>query len=166
MKNKATFWLYILIGLGYAWGVILIASLVFMPIGIYFISGAMFYRACLKLTDSELYCVAKKLKYWAIFFGIAMFPLGLLAFIPSLISTSNNIKVSTPGFDATDYMARVVDENASNTVAQNNNTISEMAEQKVLTPQEMEKFEELKRYKEQGLITDEEFDRAKNELFK
>lgn len=61
MKNKASIWAYIMVGVAWLFGVIYIASLVFLPVGIYCISGASLYLAAAKLTDSEVYALKKRL---------------------------------------------------------------------------------------------------------
>lgn len=163
MKNKATIWLYISMVLGYIWGCALILSLIFLPLGIYAISGANLYHDCTQVTDSELYCVSKRLTNWAIFFSIIFFPFGLLTIIPAYIASNNKIKVvsnDSDEFDANSYMANVVKENEANYSGS-----ASPVEQRVVSAEDMEKFEELKKYKEQGLITEEEFQRAKHEIF-
>lgn len=177
MKNKASIWAYIMVGVAWLFGVIYIASLVFLPVGIYCISGASLYLAAAKLTDSEVYALKKRLGYYAIFFSIVAFPLGLISIIVYAVATSNHISVETPTDDAA-YTVTDVDEqqtgfNGSATQGQNISGASTdgatqaatQPHQVVLTEEALEKFEELKEYRNQGLITEAEFNRAKKDLF-
>lgn len=177
MKNKASIWAYIMVGVAWLFGVIYIASLVFLPVGIYCISGASLYLAAEKLPDSEVYALKKRLGYYAIFFSIVAFPLGLISIIVYAVATSNHISVETPTDDAA-YTVTDADEQQTGfngSAAQGQNTSGAEAEgatqavtqphQVVLTEEALEKFEELKEYRNQGLITEAEFNRAKKDLF-
>ena len=177
MKNKASICAYIMVGVAWLFGVIYIASLVFLPVGIYCISGASLYLAAVKLTDSEVYALKKRLGYYAIFFSIVAFPLGLISIIVYAVATSNHISVETPTDDAA-YTVTGADEQQTGfngSAAQDQNTSGAEAEgatqavtqphQVVLTEEALEKFEELKEYRNQGLITEAEFNRAKKDLF-
>lgn len=160
MNNRASGLLYVMAVLGYCLGVAAIISLIFIPIGIYAICGANYYISCTKLTDSELYTQKQRLTNWAIFFSICLFPIGLLSAIIAFLAGDN--KVSVSGQDQAQESCRGQnDDVCKNSFKQ---TPSE-AEQKIISEYEMEKFEQLKSYKEQGLITDAEFERAKKELF-
>ena len=179
MKNKASIWAYIMVGVAWLFGVIYIASLVFLPVGIYCISGASLYLATAKLTDSEVYALKKRLGYYAIFFSIVAFPLGLISIIVYAVATSNHISVETPTDDAsytvTDADIQSQQAGFNGSAAQDQNTSGAEAEgatqavtqphQVVLTEEALEKFEELKEYRNQGLITEAEFNRAKKDLF-
>lgn len=177
MKNKASIWAYIMVGVAWLFGVIYIVSLVFLPVGIYCISGASLYLAAAKLTDSEVYALKKRLGYYAIFFSIVAFPLGLISIIVYVVATSNHISVETPTDDAA-YTVTDVDEQQTGfngSAAQGQNTSGTSTDgatqaatqphQVVLTEEALEKFEELKEYRNQGLITEAEFNRAKKDLF-
>lgn len=177
MKNKASIWAYIMVGVAWLFGVIYIASLVFLPVGIYCISGASLYLAAAKLTDSEVYALKKRLGYYAIFFSIVAFPLGLFSIIVYALATSNHISVETPTDDAA-YTVTDADKQQTgfnDSAAQGQNTSGTSTDgatqaatqphQVVLTEEALEKFEELKEYRNQGLITEAEFNRAKKDLF-
>ena len=179
MKNKASIWAYIMVGVAWLFGVIYIASLVFLPVGIYCISGASLYLAAVKLTDSEVYALKKRLGYYAIFFSIVAFPLGLISIIVYAVATSNHISVETPTDDASytvtdaDIQSQqagfngsaVQDQNTSGAEAEGATQAVTQPHQVVLTEEALEKFEELKEYRNQGLITEAEFNRAKKDLF-
>ena len=179
MKNKASIWAYIMVGVAWLFGVIYIASLVFLPVGIYCISGACLYLAAAKLTDSEVYALKKRLGYYAIFFSIVAFPLGLISIIVYAVATSNHISVETPTGDAsytvTDADIQSQQAGFTGGATQGQNTSSADTDgatqaatephQVVLTEEALEKFEELKEYRNQGLITEAEFNRAKKDLF-
>ncbi len=177
MKNKASIWAYIMVGVAWLFGVIYIASLVFLPVGIYCISGASLYLAAAKLTDSEVYALKKRLGYYAIFFSIVAFPLGLISIIVYAVATSNHISVETPMDDAADTVtdadkqqtgfndSAAQGQNTSGTSTDGATQAATQPHQVVLTEEALEKFEELKEYRNQGLITEAEFNRAKKDLF-
>ena len=155
MKNRATIWFYILTVLGYAAGIILFASLIFIPVGIYLIAGAITYYKLARVSDNELYYYANLLKNWSIFFSIFLFPLGLISIIPFKLASSNNIKVSS------------FDEKTENQRESGSKNADEKQTEQVIVSQEaMEKFMEIKKYHDNGLITDAEFERAKESIFK
>ncbi len=161
MKNKANFWLNLMIVLAFIYGGIAIASLVFIPIGIYTIYGALYYSTCTKLTDSELYTQKNRLKNWAIYFSIFMFPLGLFSIVIYNIASDNKISVES----SEDYTYTKPNAETNNNEEEHKNYTQSEATQKVISQEDMEKFEQLKRYKEQGIITDAEFEKAKKEIF-
>ena len=159
MKNKASIWFYILTVLGYAAGIILCASLVFIPIGIYLIAGAITYYKLARLGDNELYYYSKILKGWAIFFSIVLFPIGLISIIPFKLITSNNIKVTSSAENqSSNHQATEVNKPESNQEKE--------PEQVVVSEEAMAKFLELKKFHDDGLITDAEFERARDSIFK
>ena len=152
MKNRASFWLYLLAVLCGACGIILCFTFILIPIGIYLIAGCTFYKNLASVTDADLSLYVKPLSYWAIFVSIVMFPIGLISLIPFSFARSNNIKVTS------------VKEDFESQPEQNNE--SGEAEQVVVSEEEMQKFLEIKKYHEQGIISDEEFERAKSVIFK
>lgn len=105
------------------------------------------------------------------------FPLGLISIIVYAVATSNHISVETPTDDAA-YTVTDADEQQTGfngSAAQGQNTsgtstdgVTQAATQPhqvVLTEEALEKFEEIKEYRNQGLITEAEFNRAKKDLF-
>lgn len=150
MKNKAVIIEYILAILGYIEGIILCLSLVFLPIGIYAIYGASLYLSATKLTDSEIGIIRNRINNYAIFFSVILFPIGLLALIIVPICASHNISVEDT--ETTQD---------SNWQSANNGE----AKQRVVSEEELKKLEELKVYRERGIITEDEFEKAKRSLF-
>ena len=150
MKNKAVVLEYILAVLGYIEGIVLCLSLVFLPLGIYAIYGAKLFLATTKLTDSEIGIIRNNLTNYAVFFSVILFPIGLLSLLVVPICASHNIKVETTG-----------ETNLSNTQSE-----PQEATQRVVSEEELAKLEELKKYRDKGIITEDEFIRAKQSLFK
>ncbi len=138
----------ILAVLGYFYGVALIATLILMPVGIYSIIAARRFSDYSEMNGVELAMHKNALTGWVIFACILYFPFGLISLL-TLKSVSNEISVTT------------VEEKPSETK-------QEAVEVEVLTPtsdeEKKEKLEKLKRFKENGLITEEEFNQAKAEL--
>ena len=152
MKNRATFWLYLLAVLCGAFGIILCFTFILIPIGIYLIAGCSFYKSLANVTEADLSLYVKTLSYWSIFVSIVMFPIGLISLIPYFLAKSNNVKITN---------AKEEFESQPETQSQ-----SGEAEQIVVSEEEMQKFLEIKKYHEQGIISDEEFEKAKSVIFK
>ncbi|MBQ7452922.1 MAG: SHOCT domain-containing protein [Clostridia bacterium] len=154
MKNNGSVIEIIMATLGYIEGVILCLSLVFLPLGIYVIAGANYFMMCTKLNDNEIMAVAGHIKAYSIFFSIVLFPIGLLSLAIVPLCRSNKVSVEDAPM-----------EGFVQTEEQKSSEPTEPQFQRVVSEEELEKFEQLKKYREQGLITEEEFSRAKEELF-
>ena len=154
MKNGGSVIELIMATMGYIEGVICCLSLVFLPLGIYLIAGANYFLMCTKLADHEVMAVAGHVKAYAILFSIALFPMGLLSLFIIPLCKNNHITVEDVKQD--DNSSKHDDAPAEPT---------EPSFQRVVSEEELSKFEQLKQYREQGLITEEEFRRAKEELF-
>ncbi|MBQ7579331.1 MAG: SHOCT domain-containing protein [Clostridia bacterium] len=154
MKNSAVVIEYILEILGYIEGLVLCLSLVFLPLGIYVIYGANYYLMATRLTDSEIGIVRNHLINYGIFFSIILFPIGLLSLLIVPLCASHNISVENTKNDT--------DENFSEKTRETTEPVE--TTQRVVTEEELEKLNELKKYKEQGIITEEEYEQAKQSL--
>ena len=152
MKNKAVVLEYMLAILGYIEGIALCLSLVFLPLGIYAIYGAKLFLSATKLTDSEIGIIRNNLTNYAILFSIILFPIGLLSLLIVPICASHNIKVETTG----EAYKQTIDVEPE----------PQEATQRVISEEELKKLEELKAYRDKGIITEDEFIRAKQSLFK
>lgn len=132
-----------------------IFTLVFIPIGIYcFLAGKRFNFKAEHLDDT-ITVNNIVLRNYVIFVSIFCFPLGLLSVIPYLLLTSNRISVSE-----TKYTNTQSEEVESSTAE------PQTAEQTEETEAEkLEKFQKLQNFKEKGLITDEELEQAREQLF-
>ena len=151
MKNKAVILEYFLAVLGYLEGIALCLSLVFLPIGIYAISGANLFLATTKLTDSEIGIIRNRITNYGVLFSIILFPVGLLALLIVPICAGHNIKVETSQDGASEEnMATIQPKEAT---------------QRVVSEEELAKLEQLRKYRDQGIITEEEFIKAKQSIF-
>ena len=156
----------------FVFGAVYLFTLVFIPIGIYcFIAAKRFaYRADHMF---ETFAVNNQtLKNYTIFASIACFPLGLLSIIPYLMIVGNKVKIS--GFNVVSNdeqdvkkQEKIVEivETSMNEQAEKFEEVKE--EPIVETETEEEKLEKLKKlenFKEKGIITEEEFEMAKEQL--
>ena len=164
MTNKASIWCYISGVFSYIIGVVLCLSLLFAPIGIYGIIFGMRYFKFAKLTDGQLLSVKGMLKTGAIFVSILAFPIGLVSVIPYFTAGANNVKVSSSQENIQNENIQVESEPVKASV----DAIYEVKEEQdsQFSAEDMEKLEKLARFKEQGLITEEEFADAKRKLQK
>lgn len=140
-------------------------TLVFIPVGVYcFIASRRFAFKADHLFED--YSISNKtLKNWVIFASIACFPLGLISIIPYMLMTSNNVKVSGTNIKLTEDTSNVdfkpeleekTEEKAEEKVEE---SVEETYEEKV------EKFKKLENFKEKGIITEEELEMAREQLF-
>lgn len=159
MKNKASIWCYISGVISYITAVMYCISLIFLPIAIYcFIYGNRFFRVA-KITESEL-AVAKPYLFGpAVGISIFGFPIGLIALVPYFIAGSNNVKVSSYEFKENPPEGETVKAEVDTV------TISEQREEKeTLSTEDLEKLEKLASFKNQGLLTEEEYNQAKQQI--
>lgn len=150
----------------FIYGTLYIFSLVFIPIGIYcFISAKRFVFKAEHLYDT--YSITNKtLKNYVIFASIACFPLGLISIIPYLLCVSNNVKVSA---------LEKEQESPENSIKINDIIEKEEKEEREIEEvvphteeseaEKIEKFNKLKSFHEKGIITDDELEMAREQLF-
>ena len=144
-------------------------TLVFIPVGVYcFVASRRFaFKADHLFEDYSISNAT--LKNWVIFASIACFPLGLISIIPYMLMTSNNVKVSGTNIKLTEDTSNVdfkpeleekteekAEEKAEEKVEE---SVEETYEEKV------EKFKKLENFKEKGIITEEELEMAREQLF-
>ena len=155
---------------GFIYGALYCFSLVFIPIGIYcFIAARRFSYKAEHLFDE--YAVSNKtIKNFTIFVCIACFPFGLLAIIPCYKLLTNNIKVT--GFkvvDTRDSDSEVevkINDEVIDVVSEKHDEVNEKIEIAEETEEEKkEKFEKLKNFNKKGIITDDELEMARKQLF-
>ena len=137
-------------------------TLVFIPVGVYcFVASRRFaFKADHLFEDYSISNAT--LKNWVIFASIACFPLGLISIIPYMLMTSNNVKVSGTNIKLTEDTSGVdfkpePEEKVEETKVEE--TAEETYEEKV------EKFKKLENFKEKGIITEEELEMAREQLF-
>ncbi len=153
---------------GFIYGALYCFSLVFIPVGIYcFIAARRFSYKAEHLFD-EYAVTNKTIKNFTIFVCIACFPFGLLAIIPCYKLLTNNIEIK--GFNYTDTR----DVNSNNdikieTINEANKEIQKEENQENVVEEteeeKLEKFEKLKNFNKKGIITDDELEMAKKQLF-
>ena len=162
----------------FLYGAVYIFSLVFIPFGIYcFLAAKRFVYKADHIND--FYSLDKKVfRNYVIYASIACFPFGMLSIISYVILTGNNVKVSTTNVSDDQTISEAKpEENNSNEIKVE--SVEEKPEDKV-EPQEVteakatdpeteeekqEKFKKLQTFKEKGLITDDELEMAREQLF-
>lgn len=161
MKNKASLWCYITGVINYIAGIIYCFSLIFIPIGIYSIIYGMKYFRVAKLTDSELSMARPFLFGPTIGSCIFAFPIGLISLVVYFMAGANNVKVVSTSSAFREEPAE------GETVKVNVDTVTiqkETDKSDELNGEDLEKLEKLANFKKQGLLTDEEYEQAKNQL--
>lgn len=153
---------------GFIYGALYCFSLVFIPVGVYcFIAARRFSYKAEHLFDD--YAVTNKtIKRFTIFVCIACFPFGLLAIIPCYKLLTNNIEIK--GFNYTDTrdvapenevkIETIVEEKPESSKEEEKETSQEETEE-----EKLEKFEKLKNFNKKGIITDDELEMARKQLF-
>ena len=158
MKNRATVWCYISAVVSYISGIAYCLSLLFLPIGIYCIIYGNRYLAAAKLTDSQLAYAKQALMIPTIIIVILAFPIGLVAIIPYCMAGDNNVKVS----HSTE--SQVHPEGETVKVEVDTVTIQKQDDSQTLTQNDLEKLEKLATFRNQGLLTEEEYNQAKDQI--
>jgi len=156
MNNKNSVFCTINGVIGFIAGISYAFTLILLPIAIYCFIGAKKYIDCAGLTDSELAMHKKSLVNWAVFFSIFAFPIGLLSIIPAL-KADNNVSVTDIKIETT----KVNPAPKTDEVKQETQKPKEEAKSDLSASDTIEK---LKKFLEDGLITEEEFNRAKSEI--
>ena len=154
---------------GFIYGALYCFSLVFIPIGVYcFIAARRFsYKAEHLFEDVQV--SNKTIKNFTIFVCVACFPFGFLAIIPCYKLLTNNIKIS--GFNYTDTRDTVPESEIKiETIKEEKTEVIVEDEKKDIPVQEteeekLEKFEKLKNFNKKGIITDDELEMARKQLF-
>lgn len=149
----------------FIYGALYIFSLVFIPVGIYcFSAGKKFNYKADHLLDN--YAIDKKvMKFYVIFVSICCFPFGLLAIIPYIGLYGNNVKVD--GFEYT----RVVDvgdnevQNDEEGNLTENNDADKVNSNEETEEEKQEKLAKLQNFRDKNIISEEEFEMAKEQLF-
>lgn len=145
-------------------GALYIFSLVFIPVGVYcFIASKRFAFKAEHLYED--FAVSNQtLKNWVIFASIACFPLGLISIIPYWFITSNNVKVESFNIKISeddsnaDFKTEVAE-------AEQTESLKEEVVQEETEEEKLEKFKKLENFREKGIITEEELEMAREQLF-
>ena len=144
----------------FIFGAVYIFSLVFIPVGIYcFVAGKKFsYKADHML---ENYSVDKKtMCAYSIFASVACFPFGLLSLLAYFGIYNNNVKIET----AETVKIETIDE-PNETMSDKNEDVVEETKKEETEEDKLEKLEKLRNFKEKGIITEEEFEMARQQMF-
>lgn len=141
---------------------IYIFTLVFIPIGIYcFIAGKTFsYKA--EHLDETMRISNQQFKNYVIFVSIFCFPFGLLSIIPYLKLTSNNVVISDAETTKSNEEKESDREETQKTVE---TEVINKENQEETMEEKIEKFKKLQRFKENGFITEEELEQAREQIF-
>ena len=140
----------------FIFGAVYCFTLVLLPIGIYcFIAAKRFSFRADNLFD--VYVVPNKIiKKYAIFASIVCFPIGLLCLVAYNLIASNNVSVEE------------IKNNAGlhHSEEKTSDEVTPAQVQTVMTEKEKnEKFEKLQNFRDKGIITDDELEMAREQLF-
>ncbi len=146
----------------FIFGAIYTFSLVFIPVAIYaFSAGKLFSYKADHLLDN--FAADKKLmKGYTIFISIACFPLGLISLLAYARLYGNNVKVETN--EELKVAETEAVENLEETQVQEKSEVI-VDEVQETEEEKMEKLEKLKRFKEKQIISEEEYEMAKEQIF-
>lgn len=150
----------------FLFGACYIFSLVFIPIGIYcFSAGKLFSSKADHLLDN--FVADKKLmRNYTIFISIVCFPFGLLSVIAYLGIYGNNVKVQTAESVKIETVEESVEESAEiKTEEIETEKTSEEPTKEETEEEKLEKLEKLRKFKDKNIISEEEFEMAKEQMF-
>lgn len=153
----------------FIYGALYIFSLVFIPIGIYcFLAGRRFsYKA--EHPDDTNYMSNKIFRNYVIFVSIFCLPFGLLSIIPYIYFTGHNIKITNSETEVAPDSTEQYTVSSVESKTEEGDGKDEVVKVDAYVPttesEKQEKFETLKRFHEKGIITDDEFEMAKQELY-
>lgn len=153
MTNKNSAWCTLMAILGYIIGVVYCFTLILIPIAIYCFIGARRYMEWAELTDSQLAQYKSNLTNWAIFFSIVGFPIGLFSIVPACL-VNNNVTITNVQEPTENQPDVAQNQNQTETAKNEHDDIEDC----------MKTIEKLDSLKKEGLITEEEYERAKKEV--
>ena len=154
MRNKVS-GLCITMGiLGYVLGIACCFTLILIPLAVYCFIGARKYMMFAEMSDAQICAFKQSLTNWAIFFSIVGFPIGLISIIPALIVNNNNVTVT----DVKEQEIKTAQEQVQEEVKKENSEENKS--------NDLETLEKLKHLLDEGLITEEEYERAKKDIIK
>ena len=142
-----------------------IFTLVFIPLGIYcFLAGKAFAYKAEHLEDT-LIISNQKFKMYVIIASVLCFPFGLLSIIPYIKLASNNIVVTTvKDKNDTNNSASEVPSNEYGLKLAKEENVTESKEEESYE-EKVEKFKKLESFRNNGFITDEELEQAREQIF-
>ena len=149
----------ILTVVAYFYGVLLCATLVLIPLGVYAVISAHRYSDYVGYSQFQLNQNKQNIKKWIIFGCVLYFPVGLIGLL-CLSTINNNVVVED---------AQQPEQPVASAQQYENKEEMQTVEVQIHTPEteseKAEKLEKLERFKQNGLITDAEFEQAKAELY-
>lgn len=154
-KNKIVF--NILTVIAYFYGVLLCSTMLLIPLGVYAVISAHRYADYAEYSQSQISQNKQNIKKWIVFGCVLYFPFGLIGLLclPSLNSAVvEDVIVETPNVKTTETQPTQE---------------PQPVEVEIHTPEteseKAEKLAKLERFKQNGLITESEFEQAKAELY-
>lgn len=167
--KKTRIVLDILSVISFVFGALYCFTLVFIPVGVYcFSAGKLFSSKADHLLDN--YSTDKKtmVRYF-IFVAIVCFPLGLLSILAHAFLYGNNVKVDNFNYvKITTVEPEEKEESKDNSDEKQEEPAAEepVKEEQTETEEEkLEKLAKLENFKEKGIITEEEFEMAREQMF-
>ncbi len=159
MENKSSGWCNLTGVICYIMGISFATTLILIPVAIYCFIGGSRYFNWANLTEVQLASQKKSLINWAIFVSIIAFPVGLVSIIPC-VKAGNNPVVS-------DIKVEPIlneEQQAETTEPKIKEEVPQKQEVKEPVSNKEETIDKLKRFRDEGLITEAEYKKAVKEL--
>ena len=150
----------------FIYGALYIFSLVFIPIGVYCFIAAKRFQTKAEHINDTMFVSNQTIRNYVIFASIACFPLGLISIIPYLLTASNNVKISDAEEQVEQSNVNIQDVSESDESGNFETKTEEVEAYEEETEEEkIAKFNKLKNFHEKGIITDDELEMARQQLF-
>lgn len=163
MKKNAIIF-NILTVIAYFYGLFLCATIIAIPLGVYAVISAHRYSYFADLSPVNLAMRKSQVTNWIIFGAVLYFPFGLIGLL-ILSSISNNVSVTDVQDNSTFQAQSSASQDAASTIKPEQPTTEVEIDNPISEEEKAEKLEKLKRFKENGLITAEEYDQAVSQLY-
>lgn len=152
----------------FVFGALYIFSLIFIPIGIYcFSAGKKFNYKADHMLDN--YGVDKKtMKFYTVFVSIFCFPFGLLSIISYFGIYGNNVKVDGFQYTRVTEVSKSDENEKAEQEVREENAVTDVEKTEVREESEeekLEKLEKLKNFRDKNIISEEEYEMAKEQMF-
>lgn len=158
MNNKSSGWFSLVAVINFLTALSCCVTLILIPLGIYGIIAAKRYSEYAALSDAQLPALKKQIKGWTIFTCIVCFPVGLVALVPYFAIGDNGIKITTVESEENAKPAGGNEQMASEESSDNGDAKG-MEESEI-----DEKIKKLTDFKNEGIISEEEYQKALAEL--
>ena len=150
----------ILTVIAYFYGIVLCATLVLIPLGVYAVISAHRYSDFAGYSQFQLSQNKQNIKKWIAFGCVLYFPFGLLGLL-CLSEINNNIVVE----DSAQTQEQSSSQDGQSAVEAQEQTVEVEIHNPQTQAEKAEKLEKLERFRQNGLITNEEFEQAKSQLY-